>query len=199
MSSFNEPELCLMHQWSDARLLEGSMQSVREKYAAIFERVLDEIQQKYQAFDSRQSLFPRGDGRAGVGKKTWPTKPNYFISGFWLGGLNLEDLAAETEQVPHSFVWINHPDGPLDLEEAQRKLDDAAFNKEGLEWHNTGWGRGIAGVWCPFRQSRQELFELLTKDQARGFISCMLAHFAPLVQFSKLMDDIFRTIQKNRQ
>ena len=73
MSNFSEPELCLMRQWTDARLLEGSMQSVREKYASIFEQVLDEIQQKYPAFDSRQSLFPKGDGRAGVGKETWPT------------------------------------------------------------------------------------------------------------------------------
>ena len=153
MSSFNEPELCLMRQWNDARLLEGSMQSVREKYAAVFEKVLDEIQQTFQAFDSRQSLFPRGDGRAGVGKKTWPSKSGYYISGFWLGGLLLENLASETEdRPPHSFAWINHPDGALDLEEAQRKFDDAAFNKEGLLWHNTGWGKGMAGVWCPLDQ-----------------------------------------------
>jgi hypothetical protein len=199
MSSFNEPELCLMRQWNDARLLEGSMQSVREKYSAVFEKVLDEIQKKYQAFDSRQNLFPKGDGRAGVGKKTWPSKAGYYISGFWLGGLLLENLASETEHVPHSFAWINHPDGPMDLEEAQRKFDDAAFNKEGMQWYNTGWGKGIVGVWCPFRQSRQELFELLTKDEACGFVACMLAHFAPLVQFSKLMDDIHGTINKARQ
>ena len=43
MPTFNEPELCLLRQWTDARLLEDSLETIREKYVAVFERVLNEV------------------------------------------------------------------------------------------------------------------------------------------------------------
>ncbi len=205
MSKFNEAEISLLRQWSDARLIENSMESVREKHTATLEKVLDVLQSKHEELNARQNLVSKGDGRLGIGKKSWTTKPNYFISGFWLGDILLDNLTSDDDDPPHKFVWVNHPEGDLDLEEAQTALCEAAkriLPKEDLRQMNSDqgqWTKGIAGISCPLVQSRAEFIELLIKDESRGFIACMVAHFQSMVGFASALDEIHKSAKRRRK
>lgn len=192
-STFSKPELFLLRQWTNARLLEDSMKAARQKYAEILEKVVDNFQQKHEEFDSRQILPTRDGVNVGIGKKTWRSKPTYYISGFWLGEIRIEDLTSENEDPPDKTVWVNHPDGAIDLDEAAKKLRTAAqriLSNDEFRRADFEWGKGIAGITYPITHPRAELFELLIKDDARGFVSCMVVHLESMSKFAPVLDEI---------
>jgi hypothetical protein len=194
MPRFSEPELYLLEEWTNARLLEDAMKAIREKYAAIFEKVLDKVQEKHEELDSRETRLTNDGVNVGIGKKSWRSKPTYFISGFWIGEVRIQDLTSEDEDAPDKTIWINHPEGAVDIEEARKKLRESAMSilsKEELRRADFDSGKGIAGVTYPIIQSRAELLELLIKDEARGFISCMVAHFESMTGFTAIVDEIY--------
>jgi hypothetical protein len=195
-STFSGPELFLLRKWTNARLLEDSMKAVRQKYSSVLEKVLDIFQDQHDELDSRD-IRPTNDGvNIGIGKKTWRrTKPNYYISGFWIGEIRIEDLTSEEEDSPDKTVLVNHPDVTIDLDAARKKLRDAAksiLSKEELRRADLDWGKGIAGITYPIMQPRAELFELLITDDSRSFVSCVVAHLESMVKFTSIVDEIFK-------
>ena len=74
MSTFNQPDLYLLRHWSNARQLEDSMKAVREKYVALFEKVLDRVQDKHPDLDCREIHLDKDGLNVGLGKKTWRPK-----------------------------------------------------------------------------------------------------------------------------
>ena len=201
MSKFSEPDLFLLRHWADSRLLEDSMKSVREKYEAIWEKVIEEVQEKHKELNSYELRLKDGVN-FGVGKKSWRSKPGYYISGFWIGECRIEDLTSEDEDAPDKTVWINHPDGAVDVEKAQRRLHDAAarfLSKDEQRDMVSNWGKGIAGITYPILKPRAELFDLLINDEARGFISFMVTEFESMIKFTAVMDEIHATGKRGRK
>jgi hypothetical protein len=180
------------------------MEAVREKHASNFEKVLDEVQRKHPELNARLSLVPKGDGRLGIGKKSWPT---YYLSGFWLGDILLDNLTSDDEDPPYKFIWVNHPNGGVDLEDAHKQLCDAAkviCSKEELHWLNSDqsqWGRGTgtAGISWRLGQSRAEFLELLLTDDGRGLVDSMVGHFESMVKFGSVLDGIYKSANQPRK
>jgi hypothetical protein len=82
MSAFSEPEACLLRQWKEVRLLEQSLKSTRNRYATLFEGVLDEIEKKYPDLTCRDARFQKYDNCVGIGKETWrASRRDYYVSG----------------------------------------------------------------------------------------------------------------------
>jgi hypothetical protein len=164
--------------------------------------VLDIFQHQHAVLDSRD-IRPTNDGvNIGIGKKSWRTKSHYYISGFWIGEIRIEDLTSEEEHSPDRTVWGNHPDVTIDLDAAKKKLRDAAesiLSKEELRRADLDWGKGIAGITYPIMQPRAELFELLIKDDSRGFVACMVAHLESMAKFTPILDEIFNMGGKRRR
>ena len=200
MASFSEPDLFLLRRWTDARLLEDSMKSVRHKYEAILEKVLDKVREKHPEFDSRDVRIANDGVNVGIGRKSWRSKPNYFISGFWIGEIRIDDLTSEDEDAPDKTIWINHPVDPVNIELATERLREAAakiLSTEERRDMDTGWGKGIAGITYPIQKSRAELRELLINDESRGFVSYMVAEFESMTKFMAVVDEI-HAVSKRR-
>lgn len=200
MPKFNEPELYLLQEWSNARLFEESMESVREKYEEMFEKVVDQVQEKHPEMDARDIRLSNDGVNVGIGRSVWRTKASYYISGFWLGEIRIDNLTSEEEKSPDKTVWVNHPDGNINMDLAKKRLLDAAqgtLTKEEFRRIDTDWGTGISGITYPILQSRAELFKLLLKDE-RDFASCMIAHFESMMRFAPILDDIFRVSKRSR-
>ena len=60
-------------------------------------------------------------------------------------------------------------------------------------------GKNIAGFTFPIAESRAKLFELLTKNEARGFISCMVANLESMKKFTGVIDKIYNRSKRRRK
>jgi hypothetical protein len=204
-SWFNEPELYLLKKWTDAQLLEESMKAVRKKYAELFEKILEQVQESHEELDC-PGIQPTGDGglNLGLGKSTWPSKWPKWPSGLWLGPLRIEDLVAEDGETPGGSIWLYPPsEVALDISEAARKFQEAApsiLTKEELDRTDLEEPEeGYAHVNYSFPQSRQEVLDLLLKDDATDFIQCMVGHFETLANFIPVIDDIFQHGERKKK
>src|SRR5688572_15467086 len=91
----NEPELLLLRQWGEARLLEQSMERVREKYHGVFQQVVEAVSAAHPELDSNKLQVTQfwGMGAVGFGRKVWPDGDAYNMPGLWLDNLRLEVLS----------------------------------------------------------------------------------------------------------
>ena len=71
---FPDHELYLLENWEDATELQGSMESVREKYEEVIENVLRIVRAKHKELDCHALHLTYGGGyslNVGVGRKAW--------------------------------------------------------------------------------------------------------------------------------
>jgi len=213
MPKFSEPELCLLRKWEDARLLEEGMKAVRANYETMFETVLEDVQNKHPELD-RTKIFLRHDRhnvrqtkscfQYGIGKDAaWPTRGGHSTSGFWLGGIRIENLTSEDEVAPYKMVRLNYPQGITDLKAAEGRLCVAAkqiLTKDELHHLEHHSGRNEAYISVPLGESRGRLLELLLAgDEARGFVDCMVAHFESMMAFIPVLDEIYKGSKRTRK
>src|SRR5262245_872652 len=96
MSTFSEPELCVIRQWHEARLLERAMKDIRLKYSELLKYAFQKVQYKHKAL-SCTTLYLSRDGSEsyfGIGKDQWP-KDNWDCpSGFYVEDIQLENLTS---------------------------------------------------------------------------------------------------------
>jgi hypothetical protein len=193
MPTFSEPQQFLLQNWTDARLLEDEMEKVRREYNGILDRVLEQVAAKHGALDYSKKRIK--DGWIHVGKDKWGkgSEP----SGFYIEDLRLDDLTSAEKERPWKCVWFVEPD--IDEKEAERQLREAGSKEKeppDLKWEGNKWGWTL---WCSLEQSNKELLELLVKNNARGFIDCMVAHFEWLTKFTPIVDEILMAGKRRRK
>src|SRR5947209_8241705 len=106
----NEAERFLIEHWGEARLLEESMEGVRTKYKEVFERIIDAVTEGHRELDA-SAAYPTqfwGKGCLGFGRKSWPAGKDGWLSGLWVSGVRLEELAAEDSEPPNAYVSVSH-------------------------------------------------------------------------------------------
>ncbi len=81
---FNEPESYLLRNWAKAQVLAESMETVREKYAQIFGKVLDAVQEEHPELDSR--FIHIKDGQITIAKQSWPSMYAHWPSSLRIWG-----------------------------------------------------------------------------------------------------------------
>lgn len=201
--AFNEPELYLIKNWSDAHLLEESMEAVRNKYGEIFGSVLDAVEKEHPELKSRSVQVASYGGIAGIARETWPSMYSAWPSGLWIGNICLEGLVSDDSEAPEASVWIKPPkDGGVDLQEAARKLEQGAvkvLGRKEAKRVSTKCTRSEAYLWYPLPEKRQDLLQMLVTDGAQRFIDCIFAHFDVLARFIPVMDEIFTGARRKRR
>ena len=201
---FDEPELYLLKNWSNAHLLEESMHKVREKYDQIFNEVLTKVQENYRELDLSGPLHAKDEeGYVGIGKKTWPSMYGSWPSALRLENIRLEHLVSEDHEAPAAGVVVWPPkEVNVNFEEAKRKLSEVAeqgFGKKEFAWLPAENTKRWAWIGYSLPEPRQELLELLLRDEARGFIGRMVEHFDTLAKFIPVVDEIFQSGQQKRR
>ncbi|MGD1018790.1 MAG: hypothetical protein ABSA12_05670 [Verrucomicrobiia bacterium] len=201
---FNEPESYLLKNWAKAQLLADSMDAVRKKYAQVFDKILDSVQEEHPELDSRSIHITPNEGNVTIGKKTWPSMYVEWPSGLRIWDIRLENLASEDEEVPEAVVWF-HPPKELRSQvnfqevaddfkkEAEQLMTKAEFKRVYVESTKT-----YAYLSYPLPETRQKLLESLLADEAREFIECVRAHFESLTRFTSVMDGITKSGKRTR-
>ena len=180
------------------------MKAMRKKYAELFETVLEQVQEEHEELDCEGIHVTNENGlNVGLGSTSWPSKWPKWPSGLWIGCLRLEDLVTEDGDAPGGGIWLEPPkEFGLDIKEAARKFQAAApkiLNKEELDRMDLDEPEaGYCHVWYTFPQSRQEVLDLLLKDDTKEFVKCMVDHFETLAKFIPVINDILQTSKRKR-
>jgi hypothetical protein len=196
MAWFNEPELFLLGKWADARLLEDAVRSVRTKFAEVVQVVVDRVKKNHSELDDKGVYLSRDGLRSQVviGRTNWRRKSDP-LSGFFIDNLQVDSLTATDSKPPHKSIFVFNSN-PKEAEAvigkaAQRILGEQEFRR----WETCDFTDG-GGIWC--RLEPRELFGLLVKDDARGFIDRMVAHFEQMAKFTAVVDEIVGTGKQRR-
>jgi hypothetical protein len=194
---FNDPDLYLLKNWTNARLLEDSMDKVREKYADLFSDVLDRVIAKHKNLDCRGMRLNDHGGyvNVGLGRECWPQADHKWPSGLWIAGVTLEDLASQEGEAPSAAIWINPPKGStLDLQKATRRIEAEAKELLKVEIHKSDDEED--GIEWELPESRQELLGLLQNGEVQCFADRMVGHFELMARFIPLLNQVFESSAK---
>ncbi|MDB5297571.1 MAG: hypothetical protein JWO31_3554 [Phycisphaerales bacterium] len=193
----DEAELLLLKQWGEARLLEQSMERVRQKYAALFEQVVAAVTEAHPDLDSHKVFVTQfwSKGSVGFGRKAWPDGDTYNLPGFWLHNLRLEVLADEDEPAPAATVWIPPKAFKKIATDAagvrQQLLVAAAdlLTKDEYERHlrQDGGGRALLHFAMP---PKREVLNLFKAGDGEGLVEWAVGQFDVMARFLPLMDRI---------
>jgi hypothetical protein len=198
MPTFNEAERYLLHQWSDARLLEESMGALRVKYAGILSKALEGFQKNHKELDAPVDKYAKTYGSIGIGRQSWLFKQ--WPSGFWIDDVRLENLTSQEEVGPSKSVVIY--DERVELQKAEEALRSSAKQMlskvefDRLEFETT---QAKAYFWCNLEQSREELLKLLMEKDGQGFVDCMIGHLEWMARWVPILDEILSQVKGSRK
>ena len=206
---FPEHERYLLENWTDAVDFEASMNLARDTHRRIIEKSLGKVRAEHEELDT-QALhleYPAEyDLNAGVGKKEWPDYGKNWPTGFWLGGIRLENLTSEDEERPYACIYVAQKTPDRDfLDDVAEKISRAARDflssdqLRGVEVLDSSDRQHQRMICWPLLESRSGLLNLLLDDEAKGFVSRIAEHIEFLTQFAPVMDDIFRTAKRSRK
>jgi hypothetical protein len=184
----NDVERFLLDNWQEAYLLEQAMQTVRNKYKELFQRVSDAVAEAHPELDASKS-YPTQfwqDGQIGFGRSSWPDGP----AGLWVGGLRLENLTDENADPPYAMIWIPKK-ANLDTEAARRDINAAAekvLTREELKGANKPES-GEQLLWLP-APPKGQLLTALARDDGQEFVDLFVAQFDMMARFVPAIDGI---------
>ena len=105
----NEAQRYLLANWQDARMLEESMEAVREQYRQIFDRVAESVKGIHPELDVSKAYVTQfwGSGAIGFSRQEWPdADKGADTPGLWIEYLRLENLSSDAEPAPLATIWV---------------------------------------------------------------------------------------------
>jgi len=191
----NEPEHFLLEHWDEACQLEKSMESVREKYKELFERVIDAVRTSHPELNAyRLNLTQKwNEGEIGFGKETWPGENG--SSGLWVLNLKLERLADHNFEAPYACIWIRGKSkfdyeamGNSVREEAKKILTPEQLRHLQSKWPN---------LWKLPAPSKGELLNALRSGDGEEFVRLFVGQFNRMALFIPVLDNVFSKYYKD--
>lgn len=190
MPLFSEPERLLLEQWTDARLLEESMKTIRSKYKSLLDQVLEQVMKRHSALDYVKKYVVPDCGMIAIGKDSWPKGGYSWPSGFYIEQIQLESLCSPELEPPYKTVWVWQADSKA-AEGRLRKAAERILSRKELRGWEVYSDRDGAGLWCRI-EAREALFKLLVDGESRGFVECLVTHFGSMTRFTSVVDDMLK-------
>jgi len=103
---FNEAEKFVINTYSDVRLLEETLQKVRDKYREEIQRIGEQVQEKYPELDFFDDQFKAigANGCMVFSRSVWAGDRKY-PSGLHLNYLRLDNLVSPQSEPPCAYLW----------------------------------------------------------------------------------------------
>jgi hypothetical protein len=194
----NEAERFLLKHWDECRQLEASMDGVRTKYKATFQKIVESVTEARPELDHSVAYVTQfwGSGSIGFARKSWVDGDSDWPPGLWIESLRLENLTAEDAEPPYAFIWISAKSArkcQLDVELAKKQLTVAA--KELLSADEFGeieeGDSNEVLLYLP-SPSKAELLNLIADGDGQGFVKRFVAQFELMAKFVPALDKLFR-------
>lgn len=192
----NEAERFLLQNWPDARALEESMESVREKYKEVFQRLGESVLQRYPMLDTF-AAFPNqfwDSGTIGFSRKLWAAGDDLLPPGIWFDGLRLEKLSSDADPHPTVSLWFKTArKAGIDLAAVRQRVHAAVPELLTVAERPAYFlADNDAAPLKADLPEKAELITLFAQGDAQPFIDCLLARVEPLSRFLPLLDGLLR-------
>ena len=193
----NEAERFLLQHWEEARLMEESMEAVRNKYKEVFQRIVDAVTEAHPELDASAVYATQfwGQGYIGFGRKSWPGGDTNWPSGLWMSNIRLENLATENSDQPSATIEISSKvkKGNFDTAAAKAELTTATqelFSPDELDRANkSDTGNVLLRFAAP---SKSELMAMLADGDGQQFVARFVAQFDLMAKLIPVLDKIFQ-------
>ncbi len=193
----NEAERFLLEHWDDARLLEETMKGVRTKYKEVFQKVVEAVTEGHPELDTNRTCLTQSwtHGFTAFGRTEWPRTRYGTPSGLWVGGLRLEELAAEDSEPPYACIWFPQRTTSLDCDAARIVMNEAAeelLKPEELKGVTTSPDENEVDVllYLP-APSKGELLGALSGGDDQRFVQLFVSQFDMMARFVPVLDKVF--------
>lgn len=193
----NEAERFLIQRWTEAQLLEESMDGIRTKYKELFERIIDAVKEAHPEFDACVAYPTQfwGQGHLGFGRRSWPGGETHWPSGLWVDGLRLELLAAEDSEPPYSAIWVSKKaKNNFDYDAARlavKKASKDLLSPDELNRAVIPESEDEVLLYLP-APSKDELLGALSKGDGQGFVALFIPVLDLMGRFVPVLDKVFR-------
>jgi hypothetical protein len=199
----NEAERFLLERWGEARLLEQSMEGVRTKYKALFERIIEAVTEGHPELDANACALTQSwtQGQIAIGRKSWPGAESntrvWLACGLWVLNVQLEVLAAEDSEPPIAMI-----DGAkksnLDFDAARVVVKQAAMELltpeelKQTEWTESG-DKNLLYLPAP---SKRQLLDALSNGDGQPFVELFVSQFDMMARFVPVLNKVFPECMK---
>jgi len=195
----NEAERFLLKNWTEARLLEESMDGVRTKYKELFQKIIDAVQAAHAELDGCVIYATQfwGKGTIGLARKSWPDGDSNDPPGFWVGNIRLEVLTSDEGEQPYACTYI--PDRvvrKLDLDVSDVTSQLAAAAKKLLSQEQWSKVDSSAGQLYFAAPTKTELLDLLADGDGQKFVERFESLFDVMAQFVPVLDKLLQQANK---
>jgi hypothetical protein len=197
MKTLTEQDYWLLKHWRAGRQLEDCMNAVRQRYVDLFGEVHQQVKKCFPEVDRWHShMTPREireyGGNVIFSKSDWPYTSTTWRTGFYIGGISLDELTAENPPAPDAYIWLS-VDKETDkrIDNLRRRLAAKAphiFKNRRIQWSQQEEDNQTC-LWYPFRERPSELLAMLTKDE-KSFVDCIAKHVKLLSEFIPDMDEV---------
>jgi len=194
---FDKNQSYLLDHWKDACQMEREMEDIRDMYDQLFQEILKRVRKTHRELDVER-LEIKKYNYVSLARSFWPAPhPGWARSGFFIEEIRLEELASEEGDEPVARVWIAPPVGArFDFEKAKKTVEGRLkqlVSKRKWQWEQDKDG---ASLNYPLCESRSHLLKLLLRNNAKGFIDCVVSNFDLLARFTPELDRIFKKYKK---
>jgi hypothetical protein len=190
----NEAERYLLEKWGEARLLEESMEGVREKYKELFRKVVKTITDVHRDLKIHRCVVtPFGSyGILGFGKDSWPIDKYGSPAGFWMEGLRLEIITTDESDPLTANIWAPKS-AELDFDAARRiitkEAEELFTTKDSNQGVREGTGEYLLYLPCP---SKRQFVAALLEGDGQEFVELFVSQFDMMAKFIPVLDKVFR-------
>ncbi len=198
MKTLHKQDQWLIKRWAKACQLEESMNSARQRYAALFTEAHKHVKKSHPALDSLNlHLEPRNvqgsGGQVAFSKTTWPTPWPTWPTGIYIWGITLDELTAESLPVPQACIWLasaKKADKRIDV--LRRRLAAKAphiFKSRRIQWNQEDEDDNRICLWYALPEGRDGLLQMLSNNE-QSFVNCIAKHVGLLAAFMPVMDGV---------
>jgi len=177
--------------------MEMEMKLVGEKYDELFERVAERLRRLPGFHNSEVYRIPREVYRVSIDeaslifhRRCWYSRPGYWPSGLFLGGVFLNDLTAQSSDPPCVGVFLRprRSGGIVARPEFRAKAERFLSGKK-VSW-TPDEKRDYECGWYPLPEPREKLLEMLRAGGGEPFVKCMADHVLRLKPLIPVLDQI---------
>jgi hypothetical protein len=191
----NEAERYLIEHWSLACHMEEAMQSVRKKYMAVFDRVVETVRKNHEDLDdySNRMTYANEDGCVLLTKSAWREKQKWWPPGFYIEELRPELLFDTDGPAPYASIWVPAKKTGIDPAEARKAIIEAAPQclSEDERARCLKQPEDLDYLLCyDLPEPKDELLKMLLEGDAQPFVDCMVRHLDLLARFTPVVDKL---------
>jgi len=198
---FNEADLFLIKNWTEARILENSMENVREKLREILQKVAEGVLEYHESLNVSAEFSKQSWATSGFlmfSCKAWSYENDSLDSanGLWLEGMSLEYLTSEREGDPEAYVWVRSARrAGVNVVAAKRKLwrmIPRLFDSKTRRLFNKFEDDPDCLVHWSFSSTKKEILSWIVAGNTQKLTECIQEQVAIFAKLLPVLDELLR-------